>query len=1072
MQAVKAWGTTMRAGLAATSAPAGGSGAPGPVGAGGALAEGSGAPGPAKAGGPLGTATLTHAQLMKLMDATVAKAAGGAAGAHAGGSSVSGLESQYKAAVEKSQGKRDGWSVDRSKQVRANVLAEGAKQQEALLRFRSEHLWKALEAHDFPEMVWARPMLEDEGCDIGELPTGSEASTEDWCVLAHLLRGRVTAMQVFARGKDPGATFEDVMDDSFARKRARSPSPPAAAKRVHFDPAVAAGGGGAALALTPGRRDDLAQAAAGLRTVTEEQLQQALNGTLTPDSVPTPAGEGAPRPVIPQHVGGALSGLDLRVYPGQNLDAQEKKSVLGEDGRSLQWETYNKRSRCSTLPEWERRFCFVMRKLIKFYEYLILQMEEDSSVTFERRPYSELLRGLRAGARAPRPYNDDRHPRGGKDKNGKNGPRNTPNAPRDANGEAPALGPVAGEGHEPEDGEEEDDVMSVASGFEFTPVEPSRGDYIEIEIEAIEEMAGDPRATPPASYAGADGGGGHVHEVLSMGAAVPFLTERAHLMAAAFEDWHDVDILVRGAACGIGWPSHPVEMDEPFRVPNYVALGMVEKVPDGKVKYRPVWDYSRPVDIGIDARIKLEKDKLSSVKDAYALLRPGYWMVKVDLDSVYRSVSVASQFWPAECFEFGGVCYMDARAPSGNRALPGIFMRGFSSLAASATRGAVRMTSPVLEDLAIIKEVVRRYHGRKVVLSREDVKEDFFATDSSGTKGMGGLMDERFFLHSWEDVRNMIQKPWFPFRKGMPESEHINYLELFAVCLFLTCVRYDIRLRPVYITTKDNKLADLLSRMQLQEFHMEHRAFMRASVQQFDGHQAWGNLPFSIMYGIIVNFLCCKKRQHMGTSGTFLVPVWGQERGRALDPTWVLILSLPEVFKVALLQEQKRYQEEALAGAPEEPTARGLGRFFGLFRKDNLTVSKEDACNSRTPLVRDDVLFTEDSETVWIRARYSKTIQCGERFHWVPLRRLPGSTLCLMWVLRARMRASAGRAGDYPLFMVEKGVGKKVQVVPLTHAGLVRGIKRFVEAAGLRPEMYSLRRGGATAAKRLEVHTM
>ncbi|KAK3250174.1 hypothetical protein CYMTET_40433 [Cymbomonas tetramitiformis] len=52
------------------------------------------------------------------------------------------------------------------------------------------------------------------------------------------------------------------------------------------------------------------------------------------------------------------------------------------------------------------------------------------------------------------------------------------------------------------------------------------------------------------------------------------------------------------------------------------------------------------------------------------------------------------------------------------------------------------------------------------------------------------------------------------------------------------------------------------------------------------------------MYDIIVNFLRCKKRQQMGTSGTFLVPVWGQDRGRAPDPTWALILSMPEVFKV------------------------------------------------------------------------------------------------------------------------------------------------------------------------------
>eukprot|EP00854_Cymbomonas_tetramitiformis_P005757 gene5757-6950_t len=49
---------------------------------------------------------------------------------------------------------------------------------------------------------------------------------------------------------------------------------------------------------------------------------------------------------------------------------------------------------------------------------------------------------------------------------------------RQGGGEAPALEPVAGEGHDPEDGEEEDDVMSLAHEFEFTPAEPGGGDYI------------------------------------------------------------------------------------------------------------------------------------------------------------------------------------------------------------------------------------------------------------------------------------------------------------------------------------------------------------------------------------------------------------------------------------------------------------------------------------------------------------------------------------------------------------------------------------------------------------------
>lgn len=48
--------------------------------------------------------------------------------------------------------------------------------------------------------------------------------------------------------------------------------------------------------------------------------------------------------------------------------------------------------------------------------------------------------------------------------------------------------------------------------------------------------------------------------------------------------------------------------------------------------------------------------------------------------------------------------------------------------------------------------------------------------------------------------------------------------------------------------------------------------------------------------------------------------------------------------------------------------------YFGMFRKDKLTVGEEEPYNTRAALVRDDVLFSADGETVWIWVRYSKTI--------------------------------------------------------------------------------------------------
>ncbi|KAK3255630.1 hypothetical protein CYMTET_35194 [Cymbomonas tetramitiformis] len=598
--------------------------------------------------------------------------------------------------------------------------------------------------------------------------------------------------------------------------------------------------------------------------------------------------------------------------------------------------------------------------------------------------------------------------------------------------------------------------------------------------------------------------------------------------------------------------------------------------------------------------------------------------------------------------------------------------RGFALLTASGRRPWVQLSLAVSEDIRVLERVIRLYNGRKVVLFREDVKKDWFATDASGTKGMGGLLDESYFLYSWDDVRRMVVVIRIDNQCALRQVDKlwgpVDYLPLLDQIFYL-CARWDVRLRPVYINTKDNLLADLLSRLDLRQFHLEHRAFMRASiwrqdrddwmlhtslwheldlefgpftldscvvvsranavcvlswskeedarVQAFDGHNAWGNLPFSIMLDILRNFIRCKRRQQMGTAGTFLVPVWdGNE-------AWELVKALPDVFKVvrrwrsgthlftapalqgggrcagaeevleALQQEAQRYEGAALSdntkgsyntgarsfitfciyfsclgcmapllpatdetliffitfsswfvapdiiksymagvrqlhlqrgfewrpvaqrhrvaatlqgvrrfwGKPSKPVmpltlqnladmakcidlqdvtslslwAAILVGFFGLFRKDNLTEGKAGAWNSRASLVRDDVIFTEDGEAVWLRVRYSKTIQCGERCHKAPLRRVPGSALCPVAALWTLMAATAGRAGDSALFVMEKVSGRKAQLVPLGHGDLVKGIKALGSAVGLDPDGYaghSLRRGGATAALRLDVSSV
>jgi len=69
-----------------------------------------------------------------------------------------------------------------------------------------------------------------------------------------------------------------------------------------------------------------------------------------------------------------------------------------------------------------------------------------------------------------------------------------------------------------------------------------------------------------------------------------------------------------------------------------------------------------------------------------------------------------------------------------------------------------------------------------------------------------------------------------------------------------------------------------------------------------------------------------------------------------------------------------------------------LVAFWGLFRKDNITVGKASAFNPRANLTRGD--FSVKNGILWVKVRHSKTNQFQQRCHWVPLVAIPGSPLC------------------------------------------------------------------------------
>ncbi|KAK3251316.1 hypothetical protein CYMTET_39335 [Cymbomonas tetramitiformis] len=590
-----------------------------------------------------------------------------------------------------------------------------------------------------------------------------------------------------------------------------------------------------------------------------------------------------------------------------------------------------------------------------------------------------------------------------------------------------------------------------------------------------------------------------------------------------------------------------------WRLPvGVIAMGMVEKVG------------------GVNSRIALlESGEFSTVNEAFALLRPRYFMVKVDLENAYRSLGIASHYWSSQCFEYDGIRYMDTRAPFGNRSfagdlhevheghcgmdagtggavrwvpgqfllcrqdgsrgggkhdvaggvrlilralckygkvrrsgysdgVPGILlstegevctaaidadrvadvltranqlraqasrgrirrkaleslmgllafcsqvvwnlslytMRGFAFLVATVSRQTVRLAAPVLEDLAVLAGEnppdVQRPAGR-------------VASQGRGRKPLRhGCLGHLGF---WGGLGEALLPPQLGgFGTDAPEGTTVvvnidNQSALFQIKrwwgsvaylpllkqLFYLCSKHDIRLQPVYISSERGQSSGGLAvPAAIGQKLVEGGGCSGAEVRRLEclGY----DLPFSILKEILVNFLRAKKRQQWGTAACFLVPVWPG------NPGWDMVASMPELFRVELRRESGRYREEALA--PHTRRAYGTGvRAF-------VTFCVRFAC-----------------------------LGCLE-----PLLPATDDTMCSFITFQSWLFArTLDRAGGSPLFVMEKVSAKKGTVVPMTHEVLVAGSKELAQKVCLEPGSYaghSLRRGGATAALRLDVNNI
>jgi integrase len=133
--------------------------------------------------------------------------------------------------------------------------------------------------------------------------------------------------------------------------------------------------------------------------------------------------------------------------------------------------------------------------------------------------------------------------------------------------------------------------------------------------------------------------------------------------------------------------------------------------------------------------------------------------------------------------------------------------------------------------------------------------------------------------------------------------------------------------------------------------------------------------------------------------------------------------------------------------------------FFGLFRKDNITVGKPNAFNPRAHLTVSDFMV-KDGE-LWVRVGHSKTNQFQKRCHWVPLVRMPGHLLCPIAAVMRAMAVHPTKQDYDSMFCWRAGA----QTRPMTHSNFVGGFKALVRALGLdwsKFSGHSFRRGGAT----------
>ncbi|KAK3241795.1 hypothetical protein CYMTET_48479 [Cymbomonas tetramitiformis] len=244
---------------------------------------------------------------------------------------------------------------------------------------------------------------------------------------------------------------------------------------------------------------------------------------------------------------------------------------------------------------------------------------------------------------------------------------------------------------------------------------------------------------------------------VEMGAAVPKVTEFADRWAVVFQDDPAVDDLVRLVSLGAGWKFNPdsvvmsgknyvkegfdfslckkrMESLRVVPVPEGWAraihgVGVVDKDHSNFEKVRVVHNYSENDGSSVNAGTDILAQKWQSISDAFSFLRPGHFMVKVDIKRAYRHFPIVLQYLPYHTYQW--------RAGEAQEAL---LLLG----------DVLRFLGLEMAEENLPGEKCVRLRTQVLALAEKgEMSSSHFSVDASTGTGMGGFLDGDFFGMSW-----------------------------------------------------------------------------------------------------------------------------------------------------------------------------------------------------------------------------------------------------------------------------------------------------------------------------------